>query len=76
MIMAKRKKVQSTHQEIGNSVKKRGKNGKNGTIVSAVGKAGYIVKWDGDEEASDTEHTDTSLLIVPPPAAPDEAILR
>jgi hypothetical protein len=64
--MARRSKVQSTRQ-VGNPVKKKGKNGKHGTIVAAVAKAKYKVKWDGEDAASDTEHTNTSLLTPPPP---------
>jgi hypothetical protein len=68
--MARRSKVQSTHQ-VGNPVKKKkGKNGKHGTIVAAVAKAKYKVKWDGEGAASDTEHTNTSLLTAPPPPLP------
>jgi hypothetical protein len=62
--MARISKVQSTHQ-VGNPVKKKGKNGKHGTIVAAVAKAKYKVKWDGEDAASDTGHTNTSLLTPP-----------
>ena len=55
-------------------MKKKGKNGKHGKIVVAVGKAKYKVKWNGVDAASDTEHTNTSLLIVLPPAAPNKAM--
>ena len=37
-----------------------------GTIVAAVAKAKYKVKWDGEDAASDTEHANTSLLTAPP----------
>ena len=32
------------------------------------------MKWDGEDAASDTEHTNTSLLTAPPLAALDEAM--
>ena len=32
------------------------------------------MKLDGEDAASDTEHTNTSLLIVLPPAAPNKAM--
>ena len=43
-----------------------------GTIVAAVAKAKYKVKWDGEDAASDTEHTNTSPLTRPwgPPWMP------
>jgi hypothetical protein len=69
--MARRLKLQSTHQ-VGNPVKKKGKNGKHGTVVAAVAKAKYKVKWDGEDAATDTVHTNTALLTppTPPPRCP------
>ena len=71
--MTKSSKAKSTHQ-VGNRVKEKSKNGRDGNIVAAVGKARYKVKWDGEDAASDTEHANTALLVVTLPAAPDEAM--
>lgn len=66
--MAKQTKAKTSHQ-VGNVVKKRGKNGKVGTITAVVGKAQYLVKWAGEDTASDKVHANTSLMAVAPPAA-------